>query len=170
MSEPLKSLLDTTSDERARMSETESRLFLTMLMSEHGENPLSMQPLSEEGFEEFLKMEHKDNDGVTPRLHEMVLFGGKILAKRLPLFCDTVPITNTVTLFLVLLCRAHPGRLVMWGYACWRAYQKTGHVLDMEGITRQFPWGFPTDETYQRYWDEQKDGEENRLDYPSEWK
>ena len=168
MSEPIKSLLDTSASERTNMSEVESKIYITMLMSEHSANPQCRETLSEEGYAELVKM---DYEKVKSHLMETILFGGQLMHRRFFVFCNgVIPVTNIVALFVVLMSRGNPGRMVLWCYTLWRAYQESGEIINMEALTKLFPWGFPTEETYAHYWDLQKNPEkDNRIDEVSEW-
>jgi hypothetical protein len=98
-------------------------------------------------------------------------FPAKVIAKRIEHYPLPFNITN---LFLVmsLFCGFDsPGK---WMCLLWIVHNvakaRNQKLFTLENWCEMFPWGTPTEEEFQTWWDSQKDEHgNNRVDNPQEW-
>lgn len=93
----------------------------------------------------------------------------KIIADRLATATPDVEYTQAVITFLGALSET-PGDCVMFAYSLYRETIKRGHAIGTRQLAMDIiPMGAPNRDVLSAFWDSQKDGSRNRLDFKEAW-
>lgn len=131
------------------MTEDESKVFLTLMMSE-GTDAIT-------NFDEGLR--------------EKEVFPYMVLVKRLEAYKKLSPKMeiNTAVQILCGLLSDRPGTSVLWAYTLNEIFVKIGKEVTIEDWINEFPDGVPTESAYEKAWNSQKNGGANFIDDFSSW-
>jgi hypothetical protein len=138
----MQSFLDVPADLRRPMTENETKLFVNCMFADMQE------------YKDFSTLEEQ-------------AFAIQVLQKRL--VYHEVKVSVPVGVFICSMSKT-PGDLVMWAYTLFLIQKKNNKPVTMEDLSKEFPFGFPIEESYETVWDSQKnDNGSNQLDFKANW-
>lgn len=144
----------------------------------------AVQPMSKDLCEIFIKLtidEYANGAKIMPSsdLEKEFQMGGSerlpfplnVLVNRLEVHARDLQFNPNVVLFCSLLAGGSPGNAVMWAYSLVRETRKRKTApINFKDLGELMPWGFPTEDYYQKVWEAQKvltgSGTGNFLDTP----
>lgn len=158
----LKNLFDTSRAQVGPMTESQSKLFVSLMFAEKAPENAALNSMTVDELLAFAKQEGA-----------MDVFVFAVFAQRLKAAkIENVRYSYFTVLFLASLCTT-PGEAVLWAWSLFRATAKADKAIKVYDLADSFPMGFPTEEAIHEAWDAQKgepgSGIDNRLDREEAW-
>ena len=155
----LQTLLDVPAAGRRPMTKDESELFIRIVFAQaNGEAVCSAEALR--------RMVAEERSPLVVR----------IIVGRLSLASESLRYHETTVLFLASLSK-NPAHAVMWAHYLVTRTASLGCPISTAELSRDFPFGFPTDDAASVIWDAQKvrlgdpaSGDDNCLDAEWPWR